>query len=70
MSFVIDASVAIKLYVFEDMHDAAHRLVAEAGALFAPASGSTANASTVPRNPAALVPARVLPMTGAWPRKC
>lgn len=36
MNIALDASVAIKLYVLEDMHDAAHRLVAEAGALFAP----------------------------------
>lgn len=61
MNITLDASVAIKLYVFEDMHDAAHRLVAEAGALFAPASGSTANASTVPRNPAALDPHEFFP---------
>lgn len=36
MNITLDASVAIKLYVLEDMHDTAHRLVAEAGALFAP----------------------------------
>ncbi len=36
MNITLDASVAIKLYVLEDMHDMAHRLVAEAGALFAP----------------------------------
>ena len=36
MNIALDASVAIKLYVLEDMHEAAHRLVAEAGALFAP----------------------------------
>jgi predicted nucleic acid-binding protein len=36
VNIALDASVAIKLYVLEDMHDAAHRLVAEAGALFAP----------------------------------
>ncbi len=36
MNITLDASVAIKLYVLEDMHDTAHRLVAGAGALFAP----------------------------------
>ena len=36
MNIALDASVAIKLYVLEDMHDAARRLVAEADTVFAP----------------------------------
>lgn len=36
MNIALDASVAIKLYVLEDLHDAARRLVAEADTVFAP----------------------------------
>ncbi len=36
MNIALDASVAIKLYVLEDLHDAARRLVTEADMVFAP----------------------------------